>query len=320
MKAIRIHQFGGPEVLKLEEVPDLYPGERQAVVKIHAVGVNPFDTYIRTGTYALKPQLPYTPGADAAGVVTETGPGVKQFKVGDRVYVAGTLSGAYSKFALCQESQVHPLPKNISFQQGAAIGVPYATAYRALFDKAQSLPGETVLVHGASGGVGLAAVQLARAHGMTVIGTAGTERGKTLVSEQGAHHVLDHTQGDVPEQVKKFTADRGADVILEMLANKNLGNDLSMVALRGRIVVVGNRGTIEINPRDAMSRDATILAMTLFNLSDADRARVYAALDAALESGVARPVIAKEFPLAEAAKAHEEVMKPGSYGKIVLIP
>ncbi|PYY19463.1 MAG: NADPH:quinone reductase [Acidobacteria bacterium] len=320
MKAIRIHQFGGPEVLKLEEVPDLYPGERQAVVKIHAVGVNPFDTYIRTGTYALKPQLPYTPGADAAGVVTETGPGVKQFKVGDRVYVAGTISGAYAKFALCQESQVHPLPKNTSFPQGAAIGVPYATAYRALFDKAQSLPGETVLVHGASGGVGLAAVQLARAHGMTVIGTAGTERGKTLVSEQGAHHVLDHTQGDVPEQVKKFTADRGADVILEMLANKNLGKDLSMVALRGRIVVVGNRGTIEINPRDAMSRDATILAMTLFNLSDADRARVYAALDAALESGVARPVIAKEFPLAEAAKAHEEVMKPGSYGKIVLIP
>ena len=212
------------------------------------------------------------------------------------------------------------LPKSVTFQQGAAVGVPYGTAYRALFDKAQSLPGETVLIHGASGGVGLAAVQLARAHGMTVIGTAGTERGKTLVSEQGAHHVLDHTQGDVPEQVKKFTADRGADVILEMLANKNLGNDLSMVALRGRIVVVGNRGTIEINPRDAMSRDATILAMTLFNLSDADRARVYAALDAALESGVARPVIAKEFPLADAAKAHEEVMKPGSYGKIVLIP
>ena len=318
MKAIRIHQFGGPEVLKLEEVPDLYPGERQAVVKIHAVGVNPFDTYIRTGTYALKPQLPYTPGADAAGVVTETGPGVKQFKVGDRVYVAGTISGAYAKFALCQESQVHPLPKNTSFPQGAAIGVPYATAYRALFDKAQSLPGETVLVHGASGGVGLAAVQLARAHGMTVIGTAGTERGKTLVSEQGAHHVLDHTQGDVPEQVKKFTADRGADVILEMLANKNLGNDLSMVALRGRIVVVGNRGTIEINPRDAMSRDATILAMTLFNLSDGDRARVYAALDAALESGVARPVIAKEFPLAEAAKAHELMESSRHIGKIVL--
>ena len=154
---------------------------------------------------------------------------------------------------------------------------------------------------------------------MTVIGTAGTEKGKGVVKEQGAHHVLDHTQGDVPAQVKKLTVDRGADVIIEMLANKNLAQDLSMLALRGRVVVVGNRGTIEINPRDAMSRDAAILSMTLFNLSDADRARIYAALDAALESGVARPVIGKEFPLAEAAKAHEEVMKPGSYGKIVLI-
>ena len=127
-------------------------------------------------------------------------------------------------------------------------------------------------------------------------------------------------RGYVDDVVEAHMTRRVIAKSLEMLANKNLGNDLSMVALRGRIVVVGNRGTIEINPRDAMSRDATILAMTLFNLSDADRARVYAALDAALESGVARPVIAKEFPLAEAAKAHEEVMKPGSYGKIVLIP
>ena len=320
MKAIRVHQFGGPEVLKLDEVPDLHPGEGQAVVKIHAVGVNPFDTYMRTGTYAIKPQLPYTPGADAAGVVAEAGSGIRRFKSSDRVYVAGTLSGAYAALALCQESQLHPLPKSVTFQQGAAVGVPYGTAYRALFDKAQSLPGETVLIHGASGGVGLAAVQLARAHGMTVIGTAGTEKGKGVVKEQGAHHVLDHTQGDVPAQVKKLTGDHGADVIIEMLANKNLAQDLSMLALRGRVVVVGNRGTIEINPRDAMSRDGAILSMTLFNLSDADRARIYAALDAALESGVARPVIGKEFPLAEAAKAHEEVMKPGSYGKIVLIP
>jgi len=320
MKAICVHQFGGPEVLKLEEVPGLHPAERQVLVEIHAVGINPFDTYMRTGTYAIKPQLPYTPGADAAGVIAEVGPGVNKFKAGDRVYVAGTLTGAYAEFALCQESQVHPLPKKISFQQGAAIGVPYVTAYRALFDKAQGLPGETVFVHGASGGVGIAAVQLASAHGITVIGTAGTEKGKALVKEQGAHHVLDHTQLDLPEQVKKLTADRGADVILEMLANKNLAKDLSMVAMRGRIVVVGNRGTIEINPRDAMTRDATILGMTVLNVSDVERSRIHAALGAALETGVARPVIGKELPLAEAARAHEEVLKPGSYGKIVLIP
>ena len=320
MKAIRVHHFGGPEVLKVDEVPDVHPGEGQVLVKIHAVGVNPYDTYMRLGTYAIKPPLPYTPGADGAGVVAEIGSGAKRFKPGDRVYIAGSLSGAYAEFALCQESQVHPLAKNVSFEQGAAIGVPYGTAYRALFDKAQSLPGETLLVHGASGGVGVAAVQLARAHGMTVIGTAGTQKGKALVKEQGAHHVLDHSQPDLPEQVKKLTDDRGVDVVLEMLANKNLSKDLSMLALRGRIIVIGNRGNIEINPRDAMTRDASILGMTLWNLSDADRARVYAALDAALETGVARPVIAQELPLAEAAKAHEEVLKPGSYGKIVLIP
>lgn len=320
MRAIRVHQFGGPEELKLEQVPDLRPGERQAVVRIHAVGVNPYDTYMRTGTYAIKPQLPYTPGADAAGVIVEAGTGLSRFKTGDRVYAAGTVSGAYAESALCQAPQLHPLPKNISFQQGAAIGVPYATAYRALFDKAKALPGQTVLVHGASGGVGLAVVQLARAHGMTVIGTASTEKGKALVKEQGAHHVADHAQADVTEPVRRLTFDRGVDVIIEMLANKNLAKDLAMLALHGRIVVVGNRGTIEINPRDAMGREASILGMTLWNLSDADLARIHAALGAALESGVARPVIGKEFPLAEAAKAHEEVLRPGSYGKIVLIP
>jgi NADPH2:quinone reductase len=320
MKAIRVHQFGGPEQLKLEDVPDFQPGPGQVVVEVHAAGVNPFEVYMRTGTYAVKPQLPYTPGADAGGLISKLGSGVQHFKVGDRVYVAGNLSGSYAEQSLCTEAQVHSLPKNVSFEQGAAIGVPYATAYRALFQKAYALPSETVLIHGASGGVGLAAVQLARAHGMTVIGTAGTEKGCSLVKQNGAHQVLDHTQPDVPEQVKKFTAGHGADVILEMLANKNLAKDLAMVAVRGRIVVIGNRGSIEINPRDAMARDASILAMTLFNTSETDLGRVHAALGAALESGFARPVIGKELPLAEAARAQEEVMKPGSYGKIVLVP
>jgi NADPH:quinone reductase len=320
MKAIRVQQFGGPEVLKIENIPDLQPGPGQVLVKVHAAGVNPFETYQRTGTYAVKPQLPYTPGADAAGTVMSVGAGVQRVRAGDRVYVAGNVTGSYAEQTLCLESQLHPLPKNVSFQQGAAMGVPYGTAYRALFQKAHCLPNETVLVHGASGGVGLASIQLARAHGMTVIGTAGSEKGKTLVRENGAHHVLDHTQGGVADEVKKLTGARGANVILEMLANKNLAHDLAMLAIRGRIVVIGNRGTIEINPRDAMSRDAIILGMTLWNTPEDDMARIHAALVAALEVGVARPVIGKELPLAEAARAHEEIMQPGSYGKIVLVP
>jgi len=320
MKAIRVHQFGGPEVLKIEEIPDLRPGTGQVVVKVHAIGVNPFETYQRTGTYAIKPQLPYTPGADAAGVVASVGDGVRRVKPGDRVYVAANLSGSYAEQVLCLESQVHPISKNVSFQQGAAMGVPYGTAYRALFQKAKALPVETVLVHGASGGVGIAAVQLARAHGMTVIGTAGSEKGKALVKENGAQHVLDHTQGNVADQVRELTGGRGVNVILEMLANKNLAQDLGMVALNGRIVVIGNRGNIEINPRDAMWKEAVIVGMALWNATESDLAQVHAGLVAALESSVARPVIGKELPLAEAARAHEEVLKPGSYGKIVLIP
>jgi NADPH2:quinone reductase len=320
VKAIRVHQFGGPEQLKLEDVPAPSAGPGLVVVNVHAAGVNPFDTYIRTGTYAIKPPLPYTPGADAAGVVASIGEGVMRVKAGDRVYVAGTLSGAYAELALCLESQVHPLPPNVSYQQGAAIGVPYATAYRALFQKAHALPAETVLVHGASGGVGLAAVQLARAHGMTVIGTAGSDQGRTLVKENGAHHVLDHTATGYLDEVRKLTEDRGADVILEMLANKNLAQDLAMVALDGRIVVIGNRGSIEINPRDAMARDASIMGMVILNASEKERQAIDAALVAALESGVANPVVKMEVPLAEAARAHEEIMKPGSYGKIVLVP
>ena len=320
MKAIRVHQFGGPEQLKLEEVPDLQPAPGQVVINAHAVGINPFETYQRTGTYAMKPSLPYTPGADAAGVVSKTGPDVKAVKIGDRVYVAGNVSGSYAEQTLCFESQVHRLPENVSFEQGAAIGVPYATAYRGLFQKAHALPAETLLVHGASGGVGLAAVQLARAHGMTVIGTAGSDKGKELVEENGAHYVLDHTKEDIPESVRKITGGRGADVILEMLANKNLAKDLALVALRGRVIVIGNRGSIEINPRDAMGRDASIMGFTLFNTPETDLQAIHAALVAALESGVAHPVIGKKLSLGEAARAHEEILQPGSYGKIVLIP
>ncbi len=320
MKAIRVHQFGGPEVMKLEEVPDLRPGPGEVVVRVKAVGVNPVDTYIRSGGYAAKPDLPYTPGMDAAGVVEAVGHGVTRFVPGARVYVAGTLSGAYAEQALCKESQVHPLPDKVTFAQGAAVNIPYATAYRALFHRARAMPGETVLVHGASGGVGVASVQLARAAGMKVIGTAGTERGRKLVTEQGAHHILDHRAADYLSELQQLTNGRGVDVILEMLANVNLGKDLTILARNGRVVVIGSRGSVEINPRDTMSRDASILGMTLMNAAESELTSIHAALVVGLENGTLRPVINQELPLAEAPRAHQAVLEPGSYGKIVLIP
>lgn len=320
MKAIRVHEFGGPEVLKLDEVPDLHPGPGQVLIRVKAAGVNPYDTYMRQGTYAVKPSLPYTPGSDAAGTVESVGEGVEGLAPGDRVYAAGTLTGAYAQQALAEAWQVHPLPARITFTQGAGINVPYATAYRALFKVAHAQAAETVLIHGASGGVGTAGVQLARAAGMTVIGTGGTDRGRALVLAEGAHHVLDHRAPGYLDELKKLTHGRGVDVILEMLANVNLAKDLTVLATRGRVVVIGNRGNIEINPRDIMSRDAAVLGMVLWNTSRPDLASIHAGIVAGLENGTLRPVVGKEIPLADAAQAHRAVMEPGAHGKIVLVP
>jgi len=320
MKAIRVHEFGNPEVMKIEEVPDPRPDAGQVVVRVHATGVNPVDTYIRSGLYPMKPELPYTPGMDAAGVVEAAGEGVRNFKPGDRVYVAGTMSGSYAEKAVCKESQIHPLPQKLSFPQGAGIGVPYGAACRALFQRANAVAGEVVLVHGASGGVGTAAVQLARAAGMHVIGTAGTEKGRLLVRQQGAHHVLDHHASDHMEQTLALTSNRGVDVILEILANVNLGKDLGILSKGGRVVVIGSRGTVEIDPRDAMRRDAAILGMVLMNASEGEMYSIHSALGAGLENGTLSPIVGSEIPLHEAARAHHEVMESGAYGKIVLIP
>jgi NADPH:quinone reductase len=318
MKAIRVTAFGGPEVLKLEEVPTPQPGPGEVLVRIRAAGVNPVETYIRAGTYARLPNLPYTPGNDGAGVVEQVGSDVSEFKAGDRVYTAGSLSGTYAEFALCKKDQVHPLPANVSFAQGAAIGTPYATAYRGLLQRAGAEPGEILLVHGASGGVGTAAVQLARAHGLRVFGTAGSDEGLKLVREQGAHEVFDHRAPDHFEKIMKATGGHGVDVIVEMLANVNLGRDLTILAKAGRVVIIGSRGPVEINPRDTMQRDADVRGMILRNTPPAQLASIHAALVLGLENGTLRPVIGKEFPLAEAAEAHKAVMESGAIGKIVL--
>ena len=340
MKAIRISEFGDPDVMKLEEVEDPGPSEGEAVVRVHAVGVNPVETYIRSGAYAMLPELPYTPGADGAGVIESVGEGVRRFSVGDRVYLAGSASGSYAEMSLCTEDQIHPLPVPFSFGQGAALGIPYATAYRALFQRAQARAGESVLIHGATGGVGLASVQLARAHGMTVIGTGGTPEGRDLVTREGAHHVIDHHADGYLGEILELTEGRGIDLVLEMLANVNLGKDLArggrvvvigsrgtvkinprdtmgreasiigmhlLLARGGRVVVIGSRGTVEINPRDTMGREASIIGMHLLKASPEELARAHAGIGAGLENETLRPVVGKELPLEQAPRAHEEV-------------
>lgn len=318
MKRIRVYKTGSPEVMQLEEAEDPRPGPGQVLVRVKAAGVNPVDTYVRAGTFGYAPEVPYTPGADAAGIVEAVGSGMERLRVGERVYGGRAVSGSYAEKALFDEVHVHPLPESVSFAQGACIGIPYVTAYVALFQKAKVQSGETVLVHGASGGVGTAAVQLARAAGLTVIGTAGSETGRRLVWEQRADEVLDHRDPAHFDAILQRTSGRGVEVILEMLANENLGRDLKIVAPGGRVVVIGSRGTAQIDPRDAMFRDAAILGMRLRNLPREEYLRIHAQLGEGLRKGSLRPVVGKEFPLAEAAKAHHAVMTPPAYGNIVL--
>src|SRR6266480_2877952 len=228
MKAILVREFGGLEVLKLEEIPTPKPAAGQVLVRIRAAGVNPYDTYMRAGTYAVKPLLPYTPGSDGAGVVEAIGDGVKKVKPGDRVYTAKTVTGAYAEYALALEEQVHSLPDNVSFGQGAGVWVPYGTAYHALHHSAEAHASETVLVHGAS---------------------------------------------------------------------------------RGRVIVIGNRGEVTINARELMGRRASIRAFTLWGITPTEENEIHAGLIAGLENGTLRPVVGKELPLAEAARAHKEILE-----------
>jgi NADPH2:quinone reductase len=324
MNAIVVREFGGPGVLRLEERPDPVPGPHDTLVRVEAIGVNPVDGYVRTGTYATKPALPYTPGSDGAGVVVATGARMRAVRPGDRVYFRGTVegraAGAYASLAVCGPGQIHPLPARLSLAQGAAIGVPFATAYRALVSRAAARAGETVLVHGASGGVGTAAVQIARTLGLVVLGTAGSPEGLELVRRQGADHVFNHREHGYLDAIRAQTGGRGIDVVIEMLANVNLDHDLGLLAPGGRVVVVGNRGRIEIDPRQTMGKESAILGMVLWAASTEEMERVDAALDQGFSLGTLTPVVGRELPLAEAARAHELVMAPGALGKIVLVP
>ena len=320
MKAIQVHEFGGPEVLKLDEIPTPQPAAGQILVRVHAAGVNPYDTYMRNGSYAIKPPLPYTPGSDAAGTVEAVGSGVAKLKPGDRVYVAKTVTGAYAEYAIALESQVHRLPEKTSFSQGAGVWVPYGTAYHALYHSAQAHASETVLIHGASGGVGTAGIQIARATGLTIFGTASSQKGLELATREGAHQVFDHSKPGYLDEIMQATGGRGVDIILEMLANVNLAHDLKLLATNGRVIVIGNRGEITINPRDAMARRASIRGFTLWAITASEEADIHAGIIAGLENGTLRPVVGKEMPLAEAARAHVEILQPGAAGKIVLVP
>ena len=324
MKAIRAHSFGGPEVLKLDAVTDPTPGPGEVVIEVRAAGVNPADTYMRNGTYAIVPELPYIPGGDAGGVVSAIGAGVREFQVGDSVFVGTALSfdltGCYAEKVKRKASEVLPLPPGVSFTAAAAFGVSYTTAHYALFERGSARAGETVFIHGASGSVVTSAIQLAKRAGLKVFGSGGTAKGLELIIKEGADHAVDHTRKGYLDEVKRLTGGKGPELILEMLANINLAADMDLAAKYGRIIVIGNRGEITINPRVAMMKELDIRGISLWNATREQVEPMMKDILAGVAAGALRPIIGREMPLAEAAAAHVVVLEPGACGKIVLIP
>lgn len=272
-RSVIVKEFGDPSVMKLTKKTIPQPASGQVQISVEAAGVNPSDTYQRLGpngpwaaTPHLLPKLPYTPGKDGSGVITAVGEGVTNFEVGDRVYTNGSITGMFAEFAVCNTNQVFPLPDNISFSQGAGIGVPAATAYKALLMRAGIKKGESLLIHGASGAVGLAATNIAVACGCTVVGTASSQAGEAAVIAAGATAVVNHKKPGYLEEAVSAIADKsnGFDVLLENAADINLVNDTSVMAKNGRICIVGSKAKpIPFNPRLTMPKELDIRGVFL---------------------------------------------------------
>jgi len=324
LKAIQINEFGGPEVLKTVEIDEPYPNEDEVKVKVFVTGLNPSEAYTITGTYGYNvPNLPYVPGYDATGVIEEVGSSVNHFKKGDRVFLsafsAERNTGTYAEKVVTDAKNVFRLPDNISFKEGAALGIPVFTAYKAIFLKANVRAGETVLVHGASGSVGSMAVQMAKAIGATVIGTSSTEEGRQTILDLGADHAMDHISEDNKEELLNITNEQGPDVIIEMLANANLETDMQVIVKYGRIIIVGSRDTIEVNPRNLMTSEAIVTGMTFTYPTQKEMKEMQYGVNALLEIGAIRSLIGNEFTLDEPVEAHKSLMESSGNGRTIFV-
>jgi len=324
-KAIVVRTFGEPDVLRVEDIPIPKPSPGQVLIKVHATGVNPADTYIRSGNYAALPTVPWIPGKDGAGIVESVGEGVTRVKPFERVWLSSTVTGTYAQYCLATHDAVHFLPEPFSFGQGAALWTAYATAYHSLYHIGEAKEGNTILVHGASGGVGMACLQWARLiPGATVIGTAGTEEGLKYVLENGAHVAFNHREPGYTEKIMEKTGSKGVDIVLEMLANVNLNADLQLLAKLGRVCVIGNRGTIDgFNARLLMQRRASVRGVMLSTITESEKQEIINAIENALKKIKITPLVGKQYPLSAAAQTHIDILNPpqgGQGGKVIINP
>jgi NADPH:quinone reductase-like Zn-dependent oxidoreductase len=303
IKAIVVHQYGGPEVLKLENVPRPQPASDQILIRVMAAGVNPVDAYIRSGRFGGG-NLPFTPGMDVAGIVETTGANAKKFKPGDAVYayLSGSEQGAYAEFCTANENEAALKPKNISFEQAAAVPLAATTAWQALIDTAKLKAGQTVLIHGGSGGVGHFAVQIAKAKGAKVIATASTGN-QDLLKEIGADQTIDYTKTKFEDVVKDV------DVVLDATRSDALQRSYRLVKKGGFVVTITGR------PDPAELQKHGISGSSMMAHPDAE---VLDHLTKLIEEKKVKPIVSETLPLAEAAKAHQQIETRHTRGKIVL--
>jgi NADPH2:quinone reductase len=322
MKAVVIEKLGGPEVLKIAEVPkpEVKPG--MVLIKVRAAGINFADTLFRQGQYMMQPKLPDIPGFEAAGEIEAVGPGVTNLKPGQRVAAMG--SKMYAEYALAPATQVIVLPDSLSFEEGAAFPIQVLTAWHMLHTSHKTEPGQTVLVHSAAGGVGLVAVQIAKASGARVIGTVSSDNKISLVKEHGADEVINYATKDFAEEAKRLTGGRGVDLILDAVGATTLEKGLTCLAPFGHLILYGRAGgpPEPLNLFRLFENSVKVSGFTLYTVAvvpEVMRRGIEESIRLVAEKKV-KIVIGKTFPLAQAAEAHRFIESRQSTGKLVLIP
>jgi NADPH:quinone reductase len=324
MKAMVATRWGEPSELLYLDVPDPEPGPGQVLVETRAAGCNFPDILMVQGKYQVKPPHPFSPGHEIAGVVRAVGPGVTRVRAGQRV-IANLEWGGYAERAVTSAERVHPIPDAMPFDQAAAFYVVYQTGYSALLRRAALQPGEWLLVHGAAGGVGLAAVQLGKALGARVIATAGTKDKLEIARQSGADVLIDYGTEDWVERVKAVTGGEGADVIYDPVGGDVFDGSTKCIAFEGRILTIGFAGgripTLAINR--VLLKNFSVVGVHWGYYQRRGSPLVQEWMDALLklyEQGRIRPVVYRSYPLREAAAALGALSARESYGKVVLVP
>lgn len=324
MRALLCREWGPPETLAVVELPEPVPGEQQALLEVHAAAVNFPDALIIQNKYQFKPQLPFAPGGECAGVVMAVGPGVERIKIGDRV-IAFTGWGAMAEQLLVDARQLVPMPPVLDFATASAFVMTYATSYHALKDRAALATGETLLVLGASGGVGLAAIEIGKLLGARVIAAASSAEKLEVCRQHGADELINYTDQDLREQLKALTGGKGVDVIYDPVGGDYTEAALRSVAWRGRLLIVGfANGAIPALPANlALLKGASIVGVFWGDYAKrepANNAKDLATLFGWLAEGKLKPHIAGSYPLARGGEAIRALMNRNVSGKLVVLP